>query len=104
MLANSYVFKLALSLRQLKLTISQAIINLTSEAPRFKPEFEQSMHKTFTDVYFAKGFTGGGWSYAINSNDAEGVDVESEGGQLGQLEETERKLAYYVIGWDSIAV
>ncbi len=36
------------------------------------------MHKTFTDCYFAPGFTGGGWGYALNSNDADGEGLESK--------------------------
>lgn len=62
------------------------------------------MHKTFTDCYFAKGFTGGGWAYALNSNDAEGHEIDVGGTEEPLLEEKDRKLAYYIIGWDSIAV
>lgn len=84
------------------LTLLQAIINLAPHAPRFKADFEHSMNKTFTDCYFAKGFTGGGWGYALNSNDSDGRDVDI--GTDTSLLEKERRLAYYIIGWNSIAV
>jgi len=54
------------------------------------------MHKTFTDCYLADGFTGGEWAYAINTNDAEGIDEEFI------LDKKERRLAYYVLGWESL--
>jgi hypothetical protein len=62
------------------------------------------MHKTFTDCYFAKGFTGGGWGYALNSNESEGQEINVGGAYDSLLEEKERTMAYYIIGWDSIAV
>ncbi|XTI84233.1 hypothetical protein V2W45_162882 [Cenococcum geophilum] len=36
------------------------------------------MHKTFTDCYLAPGggLTGGGWGYALNSNDFDGKKSE----------------------------
>jgi hypothetical protein len=82
----------------------QAVIKVSEDAPRGEHDFEQSMHKTFTDVYFAKevGFVGGGWSYALNSNQPDGAvlsdDIDAE------VPEMERRLAYYVIGWNSIKV
>jgi hypothetical protein len=114
MLANLCVSKQAISqeagltsarMRYLSqtLTLLQAIINLAPHAPRFKADFEHSMNKTFTDCYFAKGFTGGGWGYALNSNDSDGRDVDI-GADASQLEEKERRLAYYIIGWNTIAV
>jgi hypothetical protein len=60
------------------------------------------MHKTFTDCYLAKGFTGGGWGYAFNTTDADGIDISKTMSE--QLPEIERKLAYYCIGWNSLAV
>jgi len=79
-----------------------AIINTIAKAPRFDSKFEHSMDKTFTDCYFAKGFTGGGWAYALNSNDAQGFEVTPDEGKDAFLEEKDRRLAYYVIGWNSI--
>jgi hypothetical protein len=73
-----------------------AIINLSPNAPRETPDLEQAMRKTFTDCYLAEGFTGGAWAYASNTNDAEGVHEKST------LNETERRLANYVLGWDNL--
>jgi hypothetical protein len=62
------------------------------------------MNKTFTDCYFAKGFAGGGWAYTLNSNDAEGCEVDMGAAERPLLEEKERRLAFYMIGWESLAV
>jgi hypothetical protein len=63
------------------------------------------MHKTFTDCYFAPGFTGGSWSYALNSNDAGGVTVNASAAtDLKTLDEKERRLAIYPLGWESLEV
>ncbi|KAJ3861891.1 hypothetical protein EV359DRAFT_46280 [Lentinula novae-zelandiae] len=40
----------------------------------------ESLHKTFTDCYYAAGFTGGNWGIATNSNDS---------------------VCLYVLGWES---
>jgi hypothetical protein len=72
-------------------------------APRGDAEFERSIHKAFTDCYFAKGFTGGGWSYALNSNDTDGQEINDES-SYKCLREKDRMVAWYVIGWDSIEV
>ncbi|KAJ3853394.1 hypothetical protein EV368DRAFT_38988 [Lentinula lateritia] len=42
----------------------------------------ESLHKTFTDCYYAAGFTGGNWGIATNSNDS---------------------VCLYVLGWESRA-
>jgi hypothetical protein len=60
------------------------------------------MDKTFTDCYLAKGFTGGGWGYVFNSNDSKGINVKPI--QESLLNEKDRMLAYYMIGWDSLMV
>jgi len=83
------------------LTIHKAKINLTPNGPRLESDFENSMHKTFTDCFLAEGFTDGGWSYALNSNDSDGVELSAE---EVVLEEKERRLAYYPLGWDSLEV
>src|SRR6266498_5608786 len=62
------------------------------------------MHKTFTDCYLAQGFTGGGWGYALNTNDADGEKADVVEGEKQVLNEEERKLAYYCIGWESFEV
>ena len=63
------------------------------------------MHKTFTDTYFAPGFTGGGWGYAINGNDANGEEISAvSNDEPTILDENERRLAYYCLGWETIEV
>jgi hypothetical protein len=62
------------------------------------------MHKTFADCYYAQGFTGGGWGYASNSNDAEGEPLAVDKEPDTVLDEKQRRLAYYIIGWDGLAV
>jgi hypothetical protein len=64
------------------------------------------MHKTFTDSYLAPdgGFTGGGWGYALNSNDTDGEEVRVAIGAEEMLDEDKRMLAYYVLGWESVEV
>jgi hypothetical protein len=57
------------------------------------------MHKTFTDCYLAPGFTGGGWAYALNSNNANGEVVNDDSPDV--LFEEKQRLAYYVIGWET---
>ncbi|KAE9387400.1 hypothetical protein BT96DRAFT_927634 [Gymnopus androsaceus JB14] len=42
----------------------------------------ESLHKTFTDCYYAKGFTGGNWGIASNSDN---------------------RMCVYVLGWESRA-
>jgi hypothetical protein len=75
------------------------------DAPRSRPDFERSMHKTFTDCYFAPGFTGGGWAYALNSNDAGGEVISAATNDVPtMLGENERRLAYYCIGWETVEV
>ena len=86
--------------------MTKAIINLATNAPRFTDGFEQSMHKTFTDCYLAPGggFIGGGWGYALNSNDSDGEEVRVVIGAEEMLVENKRMLAYYILGWESIEV
>jgi hypothetical protein len=63
------------------------------------------MDKTFTDCYIAPGFTGGGWAYALNSNDAGGEVISAaRNDALTVLSENERRLAYYCIGWETVEV
>lgn len=82
--------------------VSQAVINLSPEAPKSSADFRHSMHKTYTDCYRMQGFVGGEWSYALNTNDTGGVSVGEAGNQ--GIEENERRLACYYLGWESIEV
>jgi hypothetical protein len=43
--------------------------------------------------------TGGGWGYALNSNDAAGKRLTSTSSTEEMIEEADRRLACYVIGW-----
>lgn len=71
------------------------------------------MHKTFTDCYYAPGFTGGAWAYASNTNDTDGTVIGGGKGSAKQqgshsddadVPEPERKLACYYLGWESVEV
>ncbi|KAJ9603264.1 hypothetical protein H2200_012042 [Cladophialophora chaetospira] len=85
-----------------------AIINLSSTAPKVDISFNRSMEKTFTDCYFAEGFKGGAWAYAVNTNDTDGTIVTDAEGMEGEVEEVEllkleeRRLACYYLGWESV--
>lgn len=80
----------------------KAIINLLPTAPRLETDFEHSMHKTYTDCYHADGFVGGHWTYAINSNDTDAPLSESVGGHW--INEKDRKIACYYLGWETMQV
>lgn len=60
------------------------------------------MHKTYTDCYRMDGFVGGDWGYALNTNDTNGMLVDEASNQ--RVEEKERRLACYYLGWESIEV
>lgn len=67
------------------------------------------MEKTFVDCYFADGFVGGSWAYAVDTNNTEGTIVsgannEMEQVEIQQLKDEERRLACYFLGWESIEV
>lgn len=50
------------------------------------------------------GFTGGGWAYALNSNDPAGVKTDAP--EVGQqiVKKGDEMLAYYYLGWPSVEV
>jgi hypothetical protein len=60
------------------------------------------MHKAYTDCYRMDSFIGGHWAYALNSNRTDGVLVDQVVDQW--VEERERRLACYYLGWESIEV
>lgn len=60
------------------------------------------MHKTYTDCYRMQGFVGGDWSYAVNTNDTNGVLVDEVDNRW--VKEEDRSLACYCLGWESIEV
>lgn len=59
------------------------------------------MHKTYTDCYKMQGFVGGEWAYSLNANHPDGVPLSDI---TNALEQDERRLALYFLGWESIEV
>jgi hypothetical protein len=57
------------------------------------------MHKTYTDCYFAGGFSGGNWAYSLNTNDVDELLRENTGEKAIPAEG--RRLAVYPLGWES---
>jgi hypothetical protein len=49
-----------------------------------------------------QGFVDGNWAYAVNTNDTNGTSVKSIPNQ--RIEENDRRLACYYLGWESIKV
>lgn len=83
----------------------EAIINLSPEAPKAKTDFKQSMHKTYIDCYRMEGFEGGDWGYAVNTDDTSGLLADHEDvTRKERIEEEERSLACYYLGWESVEV
>jgi len=83
----------------------KAVIRLAPTTPRSDPAFQHSMNKTFTDCYkMVPGFMGGGWAYALNSNDHAGVKADAP--EVGQhiVKKGDEMLAYYYFGWPSVEV
>lgn len=59
------------------------------------------MHKTYTDCFLTKGFVGGDWAYAINSNDT-GGELVADATEEAAISEADRNLAVYCLGWESV--
>lgn len=78
----------------------QAFIRLSPEAPLSDPALCTSMHKTYTDCYKMQGFVDGQWAYSLNSNHPDGVALSDR----HVLDFDDRRLALYVLGWESIEV
>jgi hypothetical protein len=57
------------------------------------------MHKTYTDCYFAGGFSGGNWAYSLNTNDFD--ELLREDTDEKAIPAEERRLAVYPLGWES---
>jgi hypothetical protein len=83
--------------------LQQAIINLKPNAPLSDHRLHHSMHKTFTDCYYAPGFVGGGWEVAVNTNQSDGVRLDASK-MVHQVGLENRRLACYYLGWESIEV
>ncbi|ENH65716.1 hypothetical protein FOC1_g10001689 [Fusarium oxysporum f. sp. cubense race 1] len=57
---------------------------------------------TYTDCYRMQGFTGGDWGYTLNTNLVGGERDVLPGSWGSRLESKDRKLAIYLLGWESI--
>ncbi|KAL7934751.1 hypothetical protein V8C35DRAFT_301748 [Trichoderma chlorosporum] len=77
-----------------------ACIRLRDDVLLEDEALQKSMHKTFTDTYQILGFTGGHWSYAINTNETTGVPCSSSAPKI--VQKSNRRLGVYYLGWDSI--
>jgi hypothetical protein len=84
------------------LIFGQAIISLSPTAPLQDADLKNSMHKTYTDCYFAEGFSGGNWAYAVNTNNIDELLSEDAGEKV--IPEEDRRLAAYPLGWESTEV
>ena len=82
------------------LTIVQAFIRLSPEAPMSDLALRTSIHKTYTDCYKMQGFIGGQWAYSLNANHPDGVALSNR----NVLDSDDKRLALYFLGWESIEV
>ena len=57
------------------------------------------MHKTYTDCYFAEGFSGGNWAYSMTTNNVD--ELLNEDAAEKVIPEEQRRLAVYPLGWES---
>ena len=83
-------------------TLVHAIIKFSPGGPLQNADFKQSMHKTYADCYFAKGFSGGNWAYAMNANDVD--ELLSGAADEKVIPEGERRLAVYPLRWESAEI
>ena len=79
-------------------------MRMSDNAPIRELPLSNSMHKTFTDCYMMQGFVGGNWGYASNTNSAEGESSVLSVSQGSHFDPRDRKLAIYLLGWESIEV
>ncbi|KAL7803300.1 hypothetical protein V8C44DRAFT_344575 [Trichoderma aethiopicum] len=77
-----------------------ACIRLRDDAPLENEALQVSMHKTYSDTYQIQGFTGGYWAYATNTNETAGVPCSAP--KQETVPKSQRRLAVYYLGWDSI--
>lgn len=77
----------------------QAIIKLSSTAPLQDEDLKTSMHKTYTDCYFAEGFSGGNWAYSMTTNNV--IELLDDVVEEKVIPEEQRRLAVYPLGWES---
>ncbi|KAE9363533.1 hypothetical protein N431DRAFT_431749 [Stipitochalara longipes BDJ] len=74
-----------------------AIVSLSPFAPLKDADLKHSMHKTYTDCYFAEGFSGGNWAYSMTTNNVDELLSEEQ----KVIPKEERRLAVYPLGWES---
>ncbi|PTB62712.1 hypothetical protein BBK36DRAFT_1128532 [Trichoderma citrinoviride] len=77
-----------------------ACIRLRDDAPLEDQALQASMHKTYSDTYQIQGFTGGYWAYATNTNETAGVPYSTPTDET--VPKSQRRLAVYYLGWESI--
>ncbi|KAF4973184.1 hypothetical protein FSARC_436, partial [Fusarium sarcochroum] len=77
-------------------------MRMSDDAPISEMPLSHSMHKTFTDCYKMQGFSGGNWGYASNTNFVGGESIAVLDPQGSRLDSQDRKLAIYLLGWESI--
>ncbi|KAM5374372.1 hypothetical protein ACJZ2D_006545 [Fusarium nematophilum] len=87
-------------LKALEAPICEVVaMRMRADAPLQDPPLSHSMHKTYTDCYRMQGFTGGDWGYAVNTNSIGGESIGVAG---SRLDSQQRRLAIYLLGWESI--
>ncbi|KAK2137951.1 hypothetical protein NOF04DRAFT_1392191 [Fusarium oxysporum II5] len=77
-------------------------MRMNKDAPIRELPLSHSMRKTYTDCYRMQGFTGGNWGYTLNTNLVGGERDVLPGSRGSRLESKDRKLAIYLLGWESI--
>lgn len=84
------------------LTLQQTPMRLLPETPIDNELFRVSVHKTFTDCYEWPGFVSGDWGYVNDTNDVLGEPLEAN--SSSEMPEDQRRLAFYLLGWESSEV
>lgn len=74
-------------------------MQFAQETPVTDAAFIKSSHKTYTDCYRGDGFVGGDWGWGSTANSSSGLPVSEE--QPPVLPVSERRLAIYILGWES---
>ncbi|KAL7813089.1 hypothetical protein V8C26DRAFT_172243 [Trichoderma gracile] len=77
-----------------------ACIRLRDDAPLENEALQVSMEKTYSDTYKIRGFTGGHWAYVTNTNETAGVPCSTPTEEAIPI--SQRRLAIYYLGWESI--
>lgn len=78
-------------------------MRLSENAPLSDDHLRASTHKTYTDCYRMRGFLGGDWGYSLDTNEVNGRALTGAE-HRPSLEQDQRRLAIYFLGWESIEV